>query len=286
MAISLIFPAFGEKIADKDLKFYDFYKNIFDEYSYLHSPHTAGEILHDELKAQEFAYTYSIIASRIIKPKVNVSYYAGYSMGIYAAICSAGSIDENTGLSLIRKAYELITGLTGNADFAMATILGLEEKDITTLLKPHKNSTIINTTNKYSFVISGTEDEIDKIVAGAIEEGAGNSRKLFAKSPYHTPHIKEAEDIFIDYIKSSVQIKNPDHPIISTVDRRIITDKDDVINELGLNLVRSINWQKTFEKLLENGTDKFVECGPGKSLTKIAKFIDGNYEILSIDKFI
>jgi malonyl CoA-acyl carrier protein transacylase len=42
----------------------------------------------------------------------------------------------------------------------------------------------------------------------------------------------------------------------------------------------SINWKRTIEDLLKKGTKLFIECGPGESLSKICKFIDGNYSIV------
>ena len=32
-------------------------------------------------------------------------------------------------------------------------------------------------------------------------------------------------------------------------------------------------------RMIEAGVDTFIECGPGKSLYKISKFIDGMFEV-------
>ena len=46
----------------------------------------------------------------------------------------------------------------------------------------------------------------------------------------------------------------------------------------------NINWKLTMEEMINKGINKFIECGPGKSLLKIGKFIDGDFTIYPLNK--
>ncbi|MCH7516085.1 MAG: hypothetical protein IIB08_02980 [Bacteroidetes bacterium] len=63
-----------------------------------------------------------------------------------------------------------------------------------------------------------------------------------------------------------------------------IKTADDVKNELVRNLNTRINWLKTMGKMLSLNINTFVECGAGKSLYKIGKFIEGDFKIYSLNK--
>ena len=55
---------------------------------------------------------------------------AGYSMGIYAAACLAGSISFEDGLFIIRNAYNEIQRFIAGKRYAMGSVVGLEKEYI------------------------------------------------------------------------------------------------------------------------------------------------------------
>lgn len=72
-------------------------------------------------------------------------------------------------------------------------------------------------------------------------------------------------------------IKDSSFKIISGHDQRELYKKDDIIEELFKNIYLRHNWFETMKKLIAMGEKNFLECGPGKSLYKSAKFIEGDY---------
>jgi [acyl-carrier-protein] S-malonyltransferase len=86
---------------------------------------------------------------------------------------------------------------------------------------------------------------------------------------------------FTKYL-DSVKIQDPACPLISTMDQRTINSSSGVVRDLADNICRNINWLNTMTRMIEAGIDTFIECGPGKSLYKISKFIDGMFEVYTV----
>jgi malonyl CoA-acyl carrier protein transacylase len=290
-----IFPAFGERISEKDLLFYNKNTNIFDEY-FLKMKSISNidlnisnynDSLINELNSQIIAFTFSCTSTEILKKMgIYPVCTSGYSMGLYASLYNAGSIDFTSGISLIKKIYDLILQEIKDKDFSIATIIGLELPDIKKILKKYSTKIeIINSNNRINFVISGITSDVENVLKDCLEEGAMNSKMLPAKCPYHSEFVHKPADEFYKYIKNEINISESKIPVISTINQRSIKSKNDIIDELVMNIKHNINWNETMNKIVKSGYNHFIECGIGKSLTKMAKFIDGDFKIISLDNF-
>jgi [acyl-carrier-protein] S-malonyltransferase len=287
----LIFPAFGEKLLDKDIIFFQqnnlFFKKYFVEafsllkLDFCNFIMEYDNILKNELYSQYLTYIFSCVVTDLYKQQnVMPIYLSGYSLGLYAALYSASAINFKDGLILIRKIYHLIEDEIKDRNYGIAVIIGLEYPDLVKIIKQDfKNIEIINQNNKYSFVISGDGDEIRNAVQLCINEGGTNSRLLSISSPYHSIFVHRPADIFEQFIQQEIKIVDLKIPIISTVDQRIILNKNEAMKELTMNIKHNINWHATMKKLLTLNVKLFIECGIGKSLIKIGKFIEGDYKI-------
>lgn len=244
-----------------------------------------NNFLSDELKTQFITYIFSCSISNILK-KNNVlpAYTAGYSMGLYAALYFCESVTFEDGLDLIQNAFDIITNPITKQKFGMGIVVGLDNDDLNNIIfNNFENIEIINENNKHTFVISGLFSEVKMLLEMAREEGALHTRLLSVTCPYHTKFMNEASNIFDEYLYKK-KIYSPKFHIISLTDQKIITSEKEVRNMLVKNINSSINWHKTICKMLDLNIKTFVECGAGKTLYKIAKFIDGDFKIYPINR--
>ncbi len=102
--------------------------------------------------------------------------------------------------------------------------------------------------------------------------------------PYHSKFTNNSSDKIRDVL-SDIDIKPPVIKIVSCVNQKVLSTAQDIRDELLINVSHSINWYKTMQKMLELDVDLFVECGMSKSLSQLAKFIDGNYRIYNVNNF-
>lgn len=290
---AFIFPAFSEKLQKKDIIFIE--KNaesiggriraVNSKYDY----HIAFDIVdnytsvtENELYSQIVSYIVSVsYAENLSKDVGRCDYTAGYSMGLYAALYISGVIGFDDGISLIVRAFNLIADEFSDKNFAMGVIIGLKLKDIEKLISGQSNNCeIINQNTPYSFVLCGSNDEIDHICEAATIEGALNAIKLPVKSPYHSKYIIRSKNLFREFINNNITIHKGKTPLVSSVNGSVIINPSEIIDELTNNLSRSINWYNSFRKLLSLGVNEFHECGIGNSLQKIGRLIDGDFKFM------
>ncbi|MGE0088682.1 MAG: ACP S-malonyltransferase [Bacteroidales bacterium] len=292
---AFIFPAFItdytqkeiETIASSGINFKDYINRASNklgidlpEFSY-----SAIEYKKDELLAQIIAYIFSCAFADLLKKKdVKPDFVAGYSMGIYASLYAAGSIKLEDGIQIIFNAFKLVNELSCSGKYGMGGVIGLSNDDISQLINQSSSEIeIINTNSEFSHVIAGKKHNVNILLGLAKAEGALNAVEFNVKTPYHSKYLSGFADRFAGFI-NTLEINTPQFLIISTYDQRTINSVDEIRKELVYNLTSKINWYKTMQMLLNDGVNEFYECGSGKDLSKIARFIDGTFKFIPINK--
>jgi [acyl-carrier-protein] S-malonyltransferase len=293
MSTGFIFPAFVSEYSGNEPEILRRYSDDFDVLLKKASVHlgidlTTFDIFHNnfqdhELNTQFISYIFSCAVSNLLKSKQTVpEYISGYSMGLYAALYCGQAITFTEGLDLIRKAFDLMKESTKKIDTSMGSIVGLSKEDILGLIADKEGVILANTNGTYTFMVSGIKSEILEVLVNAKKEGALHASLMNVTCPYHTSLLGKASVKFRDYILQQIIVKYSAIPIVSGIDQRIFSDRDEIIRELTANMDTQINWLKTMEKMLELNISRFVECGAGTSLYKIGKFIKGDFKIYPV----
>ena len=247
--------------ADPELANFNFTENTFHK---------------DELLTQYLTYIYNCTVSLLLR-KANVFpvMTAGYSMGIYAALYDSGSVSFETGLTLIRMAYQCMKASLKGKFFGMGTIIGLNEQDIRQLTNQSSlRVEIANQNATHSFVVSGYHDDIQILLALATSEGALHTRELGVTIPYHSGYLIDGSEDFSRMILQ-LKISTPVTPIISLLDQHLLTTPESLREEITRNLFNPLNWFRTMQAMQQHQISGFIECGPSKGLARNAKFVDG-----------
>ncbi|HAN18059.1 MAG: hypothetical protein A2X13_03800 [Bacteroidetes bacterium GWC2_33_15] len=290
---AILFPAFITEYTQKEIETLSRNKIDFNKYIQQASEtlgidlpafsYNSAEYRNDELLAQVIAYLFSCAGFDLIKKnRVNIDFGAGYSMGIYSGLYAANSICLTDGIKIIYKAFELVSELSCTGEYAMAGIIGLTIDDINGIIK-NKNFEIeiINVNSEHSLVIAGKKADVLRMIDFAKIEGALAVTALNVKTPYHSEYLKTFANRFSDFV-NTLDIKDTEFPIISTFDQRLISTSAEIRKELVYNLTEKINWYKTMQTLIKNDVSLFYECGAGKDLSKIARFIDGDFKVIQM----
>jgi malonyl CoA-acyl carrier protein transacylase len=237
----------------------------------------------DEEMIQYITYIYSCAVSDVLKKGwIYTDFIAGYSMGIYAALYHARSLSFVDGLNAIQAAYCCIKTAMPPGDFTMGLTGGLEMDDVQKLLKTHGPAThIINSNNPHTFVYSGPVPEIEAIIHAAREEGALMTRVMNVSIPYHSPYLENAAEVFAGFL-DTLDLEAPEWPITSSLDQSPLITAENVRTELYKNLAHPFDWFNTVRHFLDQGATCLYECGAGEGLTKINKFIDGDYKTINL----
>jgi [acyl-carrier-protein] S-malonyltransferase len=119
-------------------------------------------------------------------------------------------------------------------------------------------------------VIAGDKAAVQKAAELVKEKGARKAVELNVSGPFHTSLLKPASDK-LNVELHNTQINDMSIPVITNLTGDIVADKNDVIDILTKQVMNSVRWQQSVEKLIELGVDTFVEMGPGKTLSSFVK---------------
>ena len=138
---------------------------------------------------------------------------------------------------------------------------------------------IINLNSPITITISGLMHHVSLLLEKAVEEGALKTRILKVSVPYHTRYLAPVAESFTSHVREA-EIGMPSVPVVSQIDQSILHGPMAIREELVKNLYHHLSFMHTHQRLLELGVKSFVECGPGKSLTRNSRFLEGEFQVL------
>jgi len=244
------------------------------------------EFIEHELRSQIISYTIGCCLSDALAfKKLLPDIMAGYSMGLYAALYTGKAIQFEEGIRLIEQAYLLAQKATKGLKTGMGSVIGLTVDEIQLIINEHHlKIDIANINSRHAHLISGPLEDLKQLLFLAEETGALHVTRLLVETPYHSQLLADTQEAFGQYINENISVRNVQYPLISSIDQRLFFSADEITKELTNNLFKRLNWQATFEILLSKGVQQFIECGAGKSLYNISRFVPGDYKVYPMNK--
>ena len=89
---------------------------------------------------------------------------------------------------------------------------------------------------------------------------------------------KKMEKIIIEQ-----DIRYPDYKVISNVTAKEYQNNDEIKKLLIKQIESPVRWRESIEYMISNGTNTFVEIGPGKVLSGLIKRINKEVKVLNIE---
>ena len=214
----------------------------------------------------------------------NIKYFCGHSLREYSALASIGTLTFEDALYLLHERGKSMQEAVPEGQGAMLAVLGLKLEDIEKLIKEIKVKGICEIANDNSdsqVILSGEKKAIDEI-SDILKKNKKKSIFLPVSAPFHCSLMKSAAEKMKDKILKT-NFKKPNKEIISNVTARPVTDTE-IIKKLLIDQISSkVRWRESLLYMVENGVNEFIEIGPGKVLSGLAKRISGNINVKSIN---
>ena len=214
----------------------------------------------------------------------DTKYFCGHSLGEYSALVSIGSLTFEDTLYLLHERGKSMQEAVPEGHGAMLAVLGIKLEDIEKLIKEIKVKGICEIANDNSdsqVILSGEKKAIDEI-SDILKKNKKKSIFLPVSAPFHCSLMKSAAEKMKDKILKT-NFKKPNKEIISNVTARPVVDTE-IIKKLLIDQISSkVRWRESLLYMVENGVNEFIEIGPGKVLSGLAKRISGNISVKSIN---
>ncbi len=202
---------------------------------------------------------------------------AGHSLGEYSALVAAGALQFADALRLVRLRGQAMQAAVPVGTGSMAAVLGLEDEVVKQLCKEASNDLdavwAANFNSPGQVVVSGTKDAVTR--ASVLFEHAGAKRvvPLAVSAPSHCPLMQPAADK-LQQALSEIELSEAKIPVYCNAFANAITQKEDILQALILQLTGPVRWVETVQALKAAGIEVLVEAGPGKVLCGLNRRIE------------
>ncbi|GIW17752.1 MAG: malonyl CoA-acyl carrier protein transacylase [Tepidiforma sp.] len=208
--------------------------------------------------------------------------FAGHSMGEFTAAVAAESLTFEDGLRLVEARGRLMEEAGQENPGGMASILGLPEEKVLEICAEASKEGYVGLANancEGQSVISGYLKPLKLAMELAEKAKARRVVRLPISIGSHSPLMAKASEGMAALL-DRVKVMDPIRPLVGNVNADLLRTGAEVCHELKEQLTHGVQWQKTIERMRDEGADMFLEVGPGSVLTKLVRRID--YSVNSV----
>jgi len=201
------------------------------------------------------------------------SFAAGHSLGEYSALVCAGGLAFADAVRVVRQRGIFMQEAVPVGTGSMAAILGLGLDDLAVVCSEAAQGQVVAPANFNSdgqVVIAGHTEAVDRAIVLAKEKGAKRAMPLPVSAPFHCSLMVPAGER-LAAVLNGIEIGAMTLPVIANVEAAPNQDSARVRELLVKQVSAPVRWQETIASMVELGVERYVEIGPGKVLSGLAK---------------
>ena len=231
---------------------------------------------------QPAIFLHSVVLAKCM-PGFRPDMVAGHSLGEFSALVAAGAMDFEEGLRLVSVRAQAMQKACETVPGGMAAILALPAEKVEEVCASCDGVVVAANYNcEGQIVISGDVEAVNAACAKMKEAGAKRALPLPVGGAFHSPLMEPARAELAEGIERAT-FKTPSCPVYQNVTAKPSTDADEIKKNLLAQLTSPVRWTQSVLNMIDDGTDHFIELGPGKVLQGlVAKIAKSPVEIESI----
>jgi [acyl-carrier-protein] S-malonyltransferase len=225
--------------------------------------------------------TVSVAAWRVLDGQgILPDYVAGHSLGEYAALVAAQSLDFTDAVRLVRKRGQYMQEAVPVGVGAMAALLKLPEGKLDAVLAEAAQGEVVTAANLNSpdqVVIAGHAGAVARAIELAKAAGARRALSLAVSAPFHCPLMQPAQERLKEDLDAT-EFLDLAVPLVNGWQARVIRTGADAREGLYHQVPNPVRWTDVIEKLSALGVGRFLEIGAGGVLTGLLRNINSQLE--------
>ena len=216
----------------------------------------------------------------------HVALVAGHSLGEYSALAAAGAISVTDAARLLKARGRAMQRAVPVGQGAMAALLGAEIAQAEEVAKEASQGAevcvVANDNAPGQIVISGHKAALERAAEIAKTKGIKRTMMLPVSAPFHSPLMAPAAHEMEDALAKAT-INPPRVPVIANVSVQPESNPATIKRLLVEQITGRVRWRETIEGLRGRGITTVAEIGAGKVLTTMAKRIDKDLNLISVE---
>lgn len=209
---------------------------------------------------------------------------AGHSLGEYTALVCAEALAFTDAVRLVADRGRFMQQAVPVGQGGMAAILGLDDDAVRQVCVEAAEGEVLEAVNYNSpgqVVIAGTAAAVARGAERAKAAGAKRAVILPVSVPSHCRLMHPAAERLAARLRE-IEIHAPLVPVLHNVHVQSENSADAIRDALVRQVESPVRWVETIQKMVANGVNRLVECGPGKVLTALNRRIDKRAETLPV----
>ena len=210
---------------------------------------------------------------------------AGHSLGEYSALVVAGALTLADAVRVVRRRGEFMQEAVPVGTGAMAAIMGVGLDVVEQVCADAGKGEVVDIANVNSaqqIVIAGHKTAVERAVALAKDRGGRKSVLLPVSAPFHCALMSPAAERLAAEL-AKITVSDPRIPVVRNVDAGLTRTAADVVPFLLRQVASPVRWTACVQRLASEGATAFVEVGPGRVLTGLAKRIAEGVPAVSVE---
>ena len=225
--------------------------------------------------SQPSIFIYTSILIDFVKDKINTSAsnitLAGHSLGEYAALYFANSLNFEDMLKVVKFRGEAMSIVSDPAKYMMYAILKKEDQIIDKSIFGN-GVYLANLNSEKQIVICGLKNELENFKE---KHALGKYIPLNVSAPFHSELMIESSNLFESKM-GDIAFNDVELDVISN---HMLTNyknisKIEYSNQLKAQMHSPVMWSDTIQKIISMNVETFIEIGPKKTLLN---FIPRNF---------
>lgn len=284
------YPGMGKDLWDFSAKVKELFKRASDITSINMEKllfEGSAEDLRATDKAQAALTLVNLAAAVVLREKGIVpGAAAGFSLGEYAALVTAGVLTEEAVFSLVKFRGEVMESASRALDApegqpGMAAVMGLDLPDVRKALEAAGIPDVYaaNYNSPVQTVISGTAAALSKAEEVLKAAGARRCVRLKVSGPFHSPLLGAARAEF-EAALAEYTFADPSLPLYSNVTGKAVSSGAVAKRLAGEQITSPVLWVDIERNLRAEGFERVLEAGPGTVLAGLWKAVYPDFPCL------
>jgi len=191
---------------------------------------------------------------------------AGHSVGEYAALAAAGSVDASSVMTAVVERGRAMAEAAPVGTSSMAAVLGLDAQAVEAALQGMDGAWPANYNTPTQTVIAGTTEGLSEATRRLQEAGAKRVIPLNVSAAFHTPLMAPAAERLRAAL-DRIEWRDPRIPVMANLTGRPHQGGDRIPQVMEMQLRSPVRWASCVASLVDAGCDTFIEIGPKRALT-------------------